>query len=112
MQNEDRTGTRESALKLLEETRQNYLIDARTAAERIAADGDGTCTVDQVREVCPPPADIDGRVMGAVFNTRDWEHHGYERSSRGVCHKRPISRFRYLPVRGGSRPASQTNSQQ
>jgi len=32
MQNEDRTGTRESALKLLEETRQNYLIDAWTAA--------------------------------------------------------------------------------
>lgn len=93
-------GGRTHALRILEESRQAYLMGARDIAEQIARHGDGTCTVDSVREKCPPPKEIDGRVMGAIFNTADWEHLGYVRSDRVTCHKRPISRFRF--VGGGS----------
>lgn len=94
--NNEKTASREDALRILEETRQSYLIDARVVAEQIARRGDGTCTVDSVRQECPPPENIDGRLMGAIFNTTDWEHYGYERSDRATCHKRPISRFRFV----------------
>ena len=81
-------------MDLLEETRREYLEQARQAARSIAIGGDGTCSVDEVREVCPPPVEVDGRVMGAIFNNAEWDHAGYERSNRVTCHKRPISRFK------------------
>lgn len=85
---------KESALRVLEATRKEYLEEARMAARKIALSSESkTCTVDEVREVCPPPKDIDGRVMGAIFNSKDWEMVGFERSKRKTCHKRPISRF-------------------
>lgn len=90
------TKSKQQALDLLEEVRKEYLEEARVAAKQIAMEGNGTCTVDQVRDVCPPPQEIDGRVMGAIFNNQDWEHAGYERSNRVTCHKRPISRFRLV----------------
>jgi len=93
---------RDDALRILEDSRKSYLMDARGIAEEIARNGDGTCTVNNVRERCPPPEELDGRVMGAIFNTSDWEHLGYERSDRAACHKRPISRFRF--VGNGCRP--------
>lgn len=100
------TTSKQQALNLLEEVRREYLEGARTAAKQIAIEGNGTCSVDEVRDVCPPPKEIDGRVMGAVFNNSDWEHAGYERSNRVTCHKRPISRFRFvsmpLPAHSGN----------
>jgi len=93
---------RDDALRILEDSRKSYLMDARGIAEEIARNGDGTCTVNNVRERCPPPEELDGRVMGAIFSTSDWEHLGYERSDRAACHKRPISRFRF--VGNGCRP--------
>lgn len=88
------TASKEEALTLLEITRAEYLESARNVAHRLAVAGDGTCTVDDVRAELPPPKEIDGRVMGAIFNRSDWEHSGYESSKRMTCHKRPISRFR------------------
>lgn len=90
------THSRDAALALLEQTRKAYLVEARRVAITIALEGNGTCTVNQVRDVCPPPKQCDGRVMGAIFNTQDWVHDGYLRSSRAACHHRPISRFRYV----------------
>lgn len=87
--------TREEALNALEIARADYLANARNVAKEIAVNGNGTCTVNQVREVLPPPDGIDGRVMGAIFNKSDWQNMGYVSSDRGVCHKRPIALFRY-----------------
>jgi hypothetical protein len=92
------TSSKQQAMNLLEEARREYLEEARVVAKQIAMEGNGTCTVDQVRDVCPPPKEMDGRVMGAVFNSSDWEHAGYERSNRTTCHKRPISRFRMVSM--------------
>jgi hypothetical protein len=87
--------TREEALGALEIARADYLAKARNVAKEIAVSGDGTCTVNQVRAVLPPPDVIDGRVMGAIFNKSDWQNMGYVSSDRGICHKRPIALFKY-----------------
>lgn len=84
--------TKEDALEALERARSEYLTAARAVAYRLGASRE--VTVDDVRKYCPPPKEIDGRVMGAIFNTPDWEHSGYTRSTRATCHKRPISKFR------------------
>jgi hypothetical protein len=85
-------------MQSLEIARSHYLSKARKAARQIALDGDGTCTVNDVRAIEPPPENIDGRVMGAIFGGRDWELDRYEKSTRAVCHKRPIARFKYVGV--------------
>jgi hypothetical protein len=46
-----------------------------------------------VRAACPPPSAVDPRVMGAIFNTPEWQKVGYCNSKRRACHKRPISIF-------------------
>lgn len=91
--------SRDDVLARLERIRKEYIAQARVAAEMIAAEKDDTCTVDDVRAVCPPPEHVDGRVMGAIFNTPEWEFVQYERSRRDICHKRPIARFRYVGER-------------
>lgn len=92
-------GSKEDALDHFEETTPNYLAHARVVAEHIAMSGDGTCTVDDVRRVLPPPASIDGRVMGSLLRAPDWEPVGHEKSARAICHKRPICRFRFVGER-------------
>lgn len=94
-----RFGTKEDALDHFEKANPNYLAHARVVAESIAVSGDGTCTVDDVRRVLPPPAPIDGRVMGSLLRAPDWEPVGYEKSARKACHKRPICRFRFVGER-------------
>ena len=80
-------------LDLLEAHRPDYLAAARAAARRLL-ETRPSITVNDIREVCPPPADIDPRVMGAVFRHRDFEATGeFVLSSRNTCHKRPIQRF-------------------
>lgn len=86
--------SRDQALTGLEEARMEYLAHARSVAESYARMGDGTCTVDDVRRVLPPPEGMDPRVMGAVFTRKDWELVGYKSSHRRECHGRPIARFR------------------
>lgn len=85
--------TKEDALEALEIARRDYLEEARAAALTLKHK---RITIDDVRELCPPPESIDPRVMGAVFNTPDWEAVGYVRSKRTTCHKRPIAQFQYV----------------
>ena len=81
-------------LDLLEEHRPDYLALARDAARKLL-ETRPSITINDVREVCPPPADIDPRVMGAVFRCSDFEATGeFVLSSRTTCHRRPIQRFR------------------
>lgn len=85
---------RDAALDLLEATRGEYLEHAREVATRIGQER-GSCTVDDVRELAPPPEGIDPRVMGAIFRPREWEPGGWVQSRRRACHGRPVRVFRY-----------------
>lgn len=90
----------QAALDLYEVHRADFLRAARAAADKHLEENE-TITIDDVREVCPPPAGIDPRVYGAVFNTDDYECVGYRKSTRKECHNRPIGIFRKkskLPV--------------
>ncbi len=90
--------TREDALEALEIARKEYLVKARGWAKWLSGVRSHSLlvTVDEVRKLCPPPDDIDPRVMGAIFNTSDWEWAGYIKSRRKACHGRPIAQFRYV----------------
>ena len=82
-------------LALLEEHRPDYLTLARDAARKLLSERD-SITINDVRAVCPPPSDIDPRVMGAVFRHADFEATGeFVLSSRTTCHRRPIQKFRF-----------------
>jgi hypothetical protein len=80
-------------LPRFEALRAEWLEEARAIARRLGADG-STLTVDDVRRLCPPPQGIDPRVMGALFTKSEWVCVGYRRSSRGICHNRPVGVFR------------------
>lgn len=81
---------------LLEQTRYEYLDAARDAARRLL-EVRQSITINDVRDVCPPPSGIDPRVMGAVLRHRDFEPTGeFVLSSRRACHARPIRRFRLV----------------
>jgi hypothetical protein len=67
----DRAG-RDSALARLEKARADYLVDARRHAELLWKKLRRPISVDDVRAVCPPPAGIDPRVMGAIFHRNAW----------------------------------------
>lgn len=81
-----------SALAAFEEARPDWLSLARVCARRLCLRY-GTATIDDVRAACPPPDDIDPRIMGAVFHTADFKAVGFINSTRRTCHKRPIRVF-------------------
>ena len=88
-----------SWLDQLEAYRQPYIKEARAAALKLLRERE-YITIEDVRDVCPPPADIDPRVMGAVFKGEDFESVGWVASKRPIAHKRPIQRFRLkTPIR-------------
>jgi hypothetical protein len=80
----------QSILPLFEEHRAAWLEEARSAAYKIGCTG-GTVTINDVRRVCPPPVDVDPRVMGGVFLRSTWRKVGYLSSSR--AHGRPVVIF-------------------
>lgn len=84
---------KDSALNALEIARAQYLADARHHAAMLAKDG-RAISVDDVRRVCPPPKNIDGRIMGAIFRGQEWEPVAFFNSGRRTCHNRPIRLFR------------------
>jgi hypothetical protein len=81
------------AAPAFENHRMEWLAKARAVARRIAREK-GTVTIDEVREICPPPADADPRVMGAVMQSRDFEMIRLVESRRKACHGRYIGLFR------------------
>jgi len=88
----------DNVLPLFEDAREDFLTKARSVAISIAKrDPKGICTIDMVRAECPPPPDVDPRVMGAVFQCRydtdPWEKIGFVSSKRKACHGRPVSVF-------------------
>lgn len=84
---------REQALDMFEEHRSDWLSQARLVAAELGRHG-ALITVNMVRQRCPPPADIDPRVMGAIFRAPVWVAAGFVQSNRKTCHARPIRQFR------------------
>lgn len=77
---------------LFEQYRAEWLAKARHEALKLGRKR-RVVTVDDVRNVCPPPEEFDPRVMGAVFRTPEWEAVGFINSGRRACHKRPVRLF-------------------
>lgn len=94
------SGFEQSVLPLFEVTRAAWLASAREAARRLAGER-GCVTIDDVREACPPPEDVDPRVMGAVFRRCEFERVAYRQSRRSRCHFRPVAVFQLRIQRGG-----------
>ena len=82
----------QSILPLYESSRSDWLEQARSVAWTIGKNG-GTVTINDVRRVCPPPVEVDPRVMGAVFLRKLWRKVGYSNSSRSESHGRPVALF-------------------
>ena len=87
---------KQQALDLFEfSSAKDWLEYARREAVALYRKLNRSITIDDLREVCPPPGGaIDDRVMGAVFRNDQWEPDGYTQSERKVCHGRPIRTFR------------------
>lgn len=85
-------GSRTELCDILERTRAKYLAAARQLAHQLGREGKPV-TVDDIRRRLPPPKDIDGRVMGAIFTRSEWVRLGYIPSRRRTCHGRPICEF-------------------
>ncbi len=85
--------SKQEALDALEKARAEYIEQARTAARQICSVGE-EITIDDVREVAPPPEGVDPRIMGAILRAPDWRPVGYRASKRKTCHKRPVSVFK------------------
>tara|TARA_R110000803_G_scaffold58676_4_gene116871 strand:+ start:1354 stop:1644 length:291 start_codon:yes stop_codon:yes gene_type:complete len=83
----------ELVMERLEQVRAAYLESARFAADQLYHGGKKKVTINDVRDICPPPPSIDPRTLGAVFRRKEdkWQVVGYERSKR--AHMRPISVF-------------------
>ena len=85
------TSSKDEALELFEQYRAEWLRQAREFLHQQAI---GTqLTIDDVRDVAPPPVGVDPRIMGGVFSHQPWEVVGYKRSKRKECHTRPIAVF-------------------
>lgn len=84
--------TKEAAMDALEDTRAEWLAEARVQARNIA-DRHGSVTINEVRAAVPIPSGVDPRVAGAVFRGGDWVCLGYVSSARRTSHGRPVARF-------------------
>jgi hypothetical protein len=83
----------QQVLPLFEQHRAPWLDRARAVARRLGQGG-ATVTIDMVRVECPPPDDVDPRVMGAVFTRKEWENRGYMKGFRSTSHGRPVAMFK------------------
>lgn len=97
----------EGVMPLFENARAAYLVHAREVAVELAkAHPQRLCTVDEVREQCPPPEGFDPRVMGAIFKCGGkrpvWRKAGMKSSHRG--HGRAIVQFQLRELDGDGNP--------
>ena len=84
---------RDVVMVKFEESRKPWLVRAREVAEELWARSHEPVTVNDIREVLPPPEGVDPRVFGAVLNRKRWRCIGYTQSDRKVSHARPIAKF-------------------
>lgn len=80
----------QGVLPLQEETNAELVAKLRKAAKELAARMPEGITSDDIFEVCDIPANVDRRIMGAVFNKEEWVHVGWQPTRRRAAHGRPI----------------------
>ena len=81
------------ALAALENANAEYVAAARAVALQLGQGG-AIVTVDDIRAICPPPEEIEPRVMGCILRRPTWVKTGYRDGARRTSHKRPISEFK------------------
>ena len=92
---------REEALDLLEQKRHEWIKQARAFAFNLLSrrginNPDPVITSDDLWALCPPPSDINPKVMGAVFRkSSGFKPLGYVPSKRKQCHARPIREWTF-----------------
>ena len=84
--------TKQQAMDLFEKTRIEFLNYARWWAQKIYKEK-GNVSVDDIREKIAIPQGLDGRVLGAVFNRKDWKKVGYQSTRVKTSHARPVGIF-------------------
>ena len=84
---------RDQALARLEQARRAWIGRARFAAFFLVGQR-GEVSADDIHEHCPVPADMDPRVMGAVFGRGNFRVLRYQPSRRAINHAR------FIPVWG------------
>ncbi len=92
---------REEALDLLEEKRHEWIALARKYAFNLLSrrglhQTNPVVTSDDLWALCPPPSEINPKVMGAVFRkTAGFKPLGYVPSKRKQAHARPIREWTF-----------------
>jgi len=92
---------REEALDLLEEKRHEWIVKARKYAFNLLRcrkldQSNPVVTSDDLWALCPPPSEINPKVMGAVFRkTAGFKPLGYVPSKRKQAHARPIREWTF-----------------
>ena len=87
----------ELVMDRIEENRAAYLEQARFAAKALINAGRSSINVDDVREICPPPPSVDGRLMAKILsNKKEWELVDFTRSKR--AHRAHIGNYK---LKGG-----------
>lgn len=84
----------EGVKPLQEDVNADLVATLRKAARDLAKRNPAGITSDDIHEVCSIPANVDRRIMGAVFNKTEWEHAGWVASRRKVNHGRPVRIWR------------------
>ena len=92
---------REEAVDLLEEKRHEWIALARKYAFNLLSrrglhQSNPVVTSDDLWALCPPPSDINPKVMGAVFRKNaGFKPLGYVPSKRKQAHARPIREWTF-----------------
>ncbi len=88
-----KTRTKEEAFDLFENHRAEFLSSARLMADMIYK-SKGSVTTDDIRHSIDIPETINKKVLGCVFNTKEWVLVGYTKSKVKTSHGRTIGIFK------------------
>ena len=87
---------RDEALDTLKAKNAEYIQKARSSAfqllknKQAKGDAEVVCA-DDIWEICPPPPEINPKVMGAVLSSKYFSPAGFTRTKRPQAHARPIT---------------------
>ncbi len=88
-----KTRTKEEAFDLFENHRAEFLAYARSVADEFYK-FNGSVTTDNIRNLIDIPETINKKVLGCVFNTKEWVLIGYTKSKVKTSHGRTIGIFK------------------
>lgn len=80
-------------LGFYQQVKKEYLDSARWTARKLL-NKQSYVTTDDIWAVCPPPKVLNPKIMGSIFQDRDFESIGFTYTRRPSSHGRPIRKFR------------------